>query len=400
MTRDGKLITAPTTEHGLVGLGLSGGGIRSATINLGIVQVLHERGVFDHVDYLSTVSGGGYLGASISTLMRCKTKPDFPIYRSEINGVVNLDTTARGENIVKVTGKGMPGEQREYRFSRFDQLAVKRGDEVKSGQDLVKRHDTLWDRFSWRVKPFNLVREMLMKLDETHKWVNLSDGGHIENLAGIELLRRHCKFVIIGDGEADSELAFNGLATLIRYARIDLGITIEIDLDAIRVDKGTDNLSREHWAFGTITYPPADGDGQPEEGYLLYLKSSYSGDEDEVIKEYRRRNPAFPHQSTADQFFDEDQFECYRALGQHIGEKACEELSIAHSSNLSSFEKFAEAMKVRALVTTLAAKALLDKEKEKKELKWGEDLDSYLKGVVSEAPTGAHRKDNDKAGSR
>ena len=46
-----------------------------------------------------------------------------------------------------------------------------------------------------------------------------------------------------------------------------------------------------------------------------------TGDEDEVIREYRLRNPTFPHESTADQFFDEGQFEAYRALGQHIAEQ-------------------------------------------------------------------------------
>lgn len=415
---NGKLTTTPTTEHGLVGLGFSGGGIRSATINLGIAQALHARGIFDHVDYMSTVSGGGYLGSSISTLMRGKTKSVSEVaaklgvhmnsrkHRSEIEGVVSLDTNARGEKIVKVTSPSAPGEQREYRFSRFDPLAVQDSEAVKAGQALIERHNTLWDRFRWRVPPRALVREMMMKLDERHKWVNLSDGGHIENLAGIELLRRRCKFIIIGDGEADPELSFNGLATLIRYARIDLGIKIDIHPDAIRVDKfknavdeGTDNLSREHWAFGTITYPPDNGHKQ-EEGYLLYLKSSYTGDEDEVIKEYRYRNPSFPHQSTADQFFNENQFECYRALGQHIGEKACEELSIAHSSDLSSFEKFAEAMNVRAMVTTLAAKALLDKEKEKKVSKWGEDFGSYIEQRMSEAPTGSVSKDSSKERGR
>ncbi len=63
-------VETPTTENNLVGLAFSGGGIRSATINTGIAQALHRRGVFDHVDYLSTVSGGGYLGSSISTAMR------------------------------------------------------------------------------------------------------------------------------------------------------------------------------------------------------------------------------------------------------------------------------------------------------------------------------------------
>jgi len=46
-----------------VGLAFSGGGIRSATFNLGILKALHELRVLKYVDYLSTVSGGGYVGA-------------------------------------------------------------------------------------------------------------------------------------------------------------------------------------------------------------------------------------------------------------------------------------------------------------------------------------------------
>src|SRR2546425_1126639 len=45
-----------------VGLALSGGGIRSATFSLGLLQGLNALGVLRAVDYLSTVSGGGYVG--------------------------------------------------------------------------------------------------------------------------------------------------------------------------------------------------------------------------------------------------------------------------------------------------------------------------------------------------
>jgi hypothetical protein len=45
-----------------VGLALSGGGIRSATFNAGLLQGLHRFGILRHVDYLATVSGGGYIG--------------------------------------------------------------------------------------------------------------------------------------------------------------------------------------------------------------------------------------------------------------------------------------------------------------------------------------------------
>ncbi len=357
---DDQKVKTPTTAHGLVGVGFSGGGIRSATINLGIAQALHARGVFDHIDYMSTVSGGGYLGSSISTLMRRKSDsadvpraaPGFHTlprkHRSEIEGVAKVSENYRAEKVVIVEGQEDPRSQKEYRFLKFDKLVVKTGDKVNKGQELIARHNALLDRFSWRVRPMALLNEMMMRLDETHKWVNLSDGGHIENLAGIELLRRRCRFIIIGDGEADPNLSFNGLATLIRYARIDLGIKIEIKTDAISpdrskmaLDEGRDRLSPEHWVLGTINYPPLkDDESGPEFGYLLYLKSSFSGDEDEVIKEYRYRNPSFPHQSTADQFFNEEQFECYRALGEHIGNQPFKKIEGRITSDKMSYEEF------------------------------------------------------------
>jgi hypothetical protein len=50
------------SPQGLVGLALSGGGIRSATFNLGVLQALQRARLLTTVDYLSTVSGGGYIG--------------------------------------------------------------------------------------------------------------------------------------------------------------------------------------------------------------------------------------------------------------------------------------------------------------------------------------------------
>ena len=47
----------------LHGLALSGGGIRSATFNLGVLQKLAQENRLTRFDYLSTVSGGGYIGA-------------------------------------------------------------------------------------------------------------------------------------------------------------------------------------------------------------------------------------------------------------------------------------------------------------------------------------------------
>ena len=63
------------TDHGskrdpiydTIGVALSGGGIRSAAFCLGALQALEVAGALKHVDYLSTVSGGGYTGACWSS---------------------------------------------------------------------------------------------------------------------------------------------------------------------------------------------------------------------------------------------------------------------------------------------------------------------------------------------
>ena len=61
-------------ENKLVGLALSGGGIRSAIFSLGVMQRLAKEGCLEHVDYLSTVSGGGFIGGSLTWLLSSAAK--------------------------------------------------------------------------------------------------------------------------------------------------------------------------------------------------------------------------------------------------------------------------------------------------------------------------------------
>ena len=165
-----------------------------------------------------------------------------------------------------------------------------------------------------------ILREMTgMGMDERASWLNLSDGGHIENMGLYELLRRRCKFVVCVDGEADPDSTFHGQLTLIRQALIDFGIQIEPRLDDIRPDPTT-RTSRAHAQLFRIKYPMTT-DGRPAGvGLLLYLKLSLTGDEAELLKRYRHLNPDFPHQSTLKQFYDEEQFEAYRQLGVHVAQ--------------------------------------------------------------------------------
>jgi uncharacterized short protein YbdD (DUF466 family) len=97
---------------------------------------------------------------------------------------------------------------------------------------------------------------------------------------------------------------------------------------------------------------PATPPAQPESGVLIYLKASLTGDENDYVNDYKKRNPDFPHETTLIQFFSEEQFEVYRALGYHIsnrlftGKDCCsvetklsdeEKLSIQRAKRLLNF---------------------------------------------------------------
>ena len=78
----GEPVFSPPEEANVVGLALSGGGIRSSAFCLGVLQALHVTSVLDRVDYLSTVSGGGYVGCSLTAALewtgRMGNAPEFP----------------------------------------------------------------------------------------------------------------------------------------------------------------------------------------------------------------------------------------------------------------------------------------------------------------------------------
>jgi Patatin-like phospholipase len=179
-----------------------------------------------------------------------------------------------------------------------------------------------WKRVIREFFSLYFLYELIANLRETSWNVYVTDGGHLENLGVYELLRRRCRVIVAIDAEADPEMRFASFVTLQRYARIDLGVRIEMPWQNIRETSlktsrrlaetgATERLKGPHCAIGHITYPD---DGK---GVLVYVKSSTTGDENDYILDYKNRYPLFPHESTGDQFFSEEQFEVYRALGFH-----------------------------------------------------------------------------------
>lgn len=150
--------------------------------------------------------------------------------------------------------------------------------------------------------------------------LHLTDGGHFENLAAYEMIRRRCRYIIVCDAGADPTHTFSDFSILQQLVREDFGVEIDIDLDALR--PGASGLSKQHMVAGSIKYSTQnqlDG-GIGCDGILIYIKPSLTGDEPEDITQYRVRDATFPHQSTGDQFFDSFQWEAYRRLGEHAVE--------------------------------------------------------------------------------
>jgi hypothetical protein len=130
---------------------------------------------------------------------------------------------------------------------------------------------------------------------------------------------------VASDSGEDHAYKFSDLGNAIEKCRADLGVSIEeLDLEPLEL-QGSSDRSARHFSVGRIRYSDADGPTAPD-GILLYLKSSLTGDEPTDVSSYKADHPMFPHQSTSDQWFDESQFESYRALGHHVATKVFEEL--------------------------------------------------------------------------
>jgi hypothetical protein len=187
----------------------------------------------------------------------------------------------------------------------------------------------------------------------------LSDGGHFENTAAYELIRRRVPFIILADCGADPDGTFDDLGNLARRVRIDFGAELvfpteqeiedgklktpsryigsltdlraEYEFTARRSDSRIASVIksiqadttepaqarrvRKHAAIAQVHYPEDKaGDFKT---IILVIKPGLSGDEQADLLNYQINNETFPQQTTAEQFYDEAQWESYRKLGEH-----------------------------------------------------------------------------------
>jgi hypothetical protein len=163
-----------------------------------------------------------------------------------------------------------------------------------------------------------LLYETFGLTDDKNKWVYLSDGGHFDNLGLYEMIVRRCRRIVVLDSGADADYQFDDLGNAIRKIRADLGVPIDFER-TLRIGKLAEKKAdRRYCALFRIRYSGKTGAHLDAlDGTLLYIKPAVHGGEPMDIYHYHATNSTFPHQTTADQFFSESQFESYRALGFH-----------------------------------------------------------------------------------
>ncbi len=229
---------------------------------------------------------------------------------------------------------------------------------------------TCWDSMKLRSKrwlfkfPFWLRYiwcELTGNLGSNTRKINVSDGGHTgDNLGLLPLVQRRCSTIVVADFEADGSYSFASFAQAVRLAKSIYNVDINIDLTKLMPQKSDDGevFSPCSVIEGVVTYNSAkevigpDGEKtiqfSKKTGKIIYMKSSVSllreaaeqADENAapppvtepapvMVLNYFKRHPQFPHQTTADQYFDEVQFEAYRMLGEHIGKQAVRTLKFA-----------------------------------------------------------------------
>ncbi|MNT19692.1 hypothetical protein D3C72_1549600 [compost metagenome] len=169
-------------------------------------------------------------------------------------------------------------------------------------------------------------------------WQYLSDGGHFENTAVYELLRpeRRVALIVLCDCGCDADYRFKDLANLIRLARIDFGLEIVVDtaaasdpvlktvfgtLDDFAADASPESRTKVGLLLNAYVAGQGGAPDAPPVTRIILLKPRLTPTAPADVRQYGAVHRDFPQQGTADQFFDEAQWESYRALGFDIGRR-------------------------------------------------------------------------------
>lgn len=163
------------------------------------------------------------------------------------------------------------------------------------------------------------LTEAVDHLSLSSKFLQITDGGHFDNLGVYELLRRGVETIVVCDGTADPVPAFADLQNLVARAEADFGVTIQFAPPPLKALMPSAPLqpqfplgvafAKDPFVVGDIHYPSG------RVGKLFYIKPVIFDGLRLSLLGFKGAFPKFPDDSTVNQFFSEARFEAYRELG-------------------------------------------------------------------------------------
>jgi hypothetical protein len=181
-----------------------------------------------------------------------------------------------------------------------------------------------------------LLRELFGMHPPDGRLLQVTDGGFYDNLGLIELFRRGCTRIYCVDASGDSPPAASTLAGALTLAYQELGVTTRLDDDTWStatagsghalspenpLAKLSQRLSKSGIITGTFTYPSC-APYPHKSGRLVVAKASLWPALPYPLMAYAQDTATFPHDSTADQWFDDHQYAAYTELGRQLGNAA------------------------------------------------------------------------------
>lgn len=282
------------------GLAMSGGGIRSASFNIGALKGLYEIGLLDSINIISSVSGGSYASGwyyshgvlidpenmpkamfndsvilknicdlqnkanmmktqtMVSSIFLSKNKA-FNRYKNGIQRTFLTDSIGKNklnlfQNYVldgtipqfvinttvssSPTSDWLPGV---FEYTAFNRGNPEIGFEKFNDNTFVNLNEAV--TISGAAVKFKLQRKTNnYSSNIVGEYIPLSDGGHSENLGAISLIRRGVKNIIVIDAEHNDDYSFDGYKILRDSIKNELGLLLTVPSIDSFIKGGVKNL--------------------------------------------------------------------------------------------------------------------------------------------------------------
>ena len=180
-------------------------------------------------------------------------------------------------------------------------------------------------RVKVRPRQWHLLYEVFGRFRVRSRYLYVTDGGHVDNLGLVELLRRKCRVIVCLDAAGGSITRFSTLGDALAIARAEHDVRITIDPTVLRPP--ADRVNPQCVAIGRIRYH--DGTS----GTLVYGKCLVTADAPWSVRAFGEKDALFPTHPTSDQAYGGEMFDAYQALGRHVGERCAEAAQAARAEH-------------------------------------------------------------------